>query len=493
MSVYESRINAKIKQLKSENDLRNYKRLDYESSLSRYIQFNISSPSGSKNDLTKFERLDVDVFVKNNLKNDYCNYYKLSRFSKTTTGNEINKSKNFLRNIILDYDGYDWNSEGIEYYSRNQIPLSYFVDKYGSSLTFMIVDLMNYQGNYDDLINQSMKSIIDTIRSTIDLNNLDNELNDASNNVLNILTSFFTYDFNDVINDSIQNTNDVLSAFSNIENQLLLEEDTFNFDKLTILTDVPMSDNISEPPPTPDKAEYLQIIAKQTRKGSAFIIDDTDDNERVLMLHKVGSYHLLMCNGDDVSHSVRDKIEIIDANRKIIIKKDKIEIVQGSYKIEIRQNNEIHIHGDQHVMIEKNKNLKIKKNYNEHVDNDKNIYIKNDLNTKIQHDKKEFIDNDYMQSVYHDRYKFVNNDAIEDINHDYNLIIGNDSLEIVGNNKEVAIGGDYHFGVQNDSNEEIQGNLSITIYGQADIYANNDINIESASNINIRGSIINLN
>lgn len=106
---------------------------------------------------------------------------------------------------------------------------------------------------------------------------------------------------------------------------------------------------ISEKELTPELGEYGKVrVVAETHKGNVILLDETDDNERVFLLHPKGSYLNIDTTGDKT-----DKTE-----------GHSYTLTSKEWKIEVGENRITFVHGDETITIDKNRNVDVGENEN---------------------------------------------------------------------------------------------------------------------------------
>jgi hypothetical protein len=132
---------------------------------------------------------------------------------------------------------------------------------------------------------------------------------------------------------------------------------------------------IKEPKPTPEKAKYGLIIARQTHSGHVFIQDDTPGNRRVITQHATGTYDAMLNDGSQVIHVTKDRMLLVKENQKIYIGEDSLILIDGNEWVEIKKNRTEHIDNDKYSVIDHNKKTKIKNDEEREIGNNSDLKI----------------------------------------------------------------------------------------------------------------------
>lgn len=185
----------------------------------------------------------------------------------------------------------------------------------------------------------------------------------------------------------------------------------------------PSDGSITEPTPTPEKAEYGKIQVKENKGGFLEIYDETEGNVRKISQHPTGTYDAMLDDGNRVFKTTNKQIHIVDGSWEISIGGDVIELVNKGVKIEIKEDFIENIQGNVNSNVEKEKATKVGSN------------------------------------------------VINDYGADFSeKISGNSEVTIGGNHKE-SIGGNVNESVGGNHKESVSGNLNITVSGNATISA----------------------
>lgn len=199
---------------------------------------------------------------------------------------------------------------------------------------------------------------------------------------------------------------------------------------------------ISEPKPTPEKAEYGKIQVKETKAGFVDIVDETPGNQRKISQHPTGSYEATLNDGSVHKKITKNRQEITDGDWKVTTSKDKVEIVIGDSKIEIRKNDFRTIH----------------ENNNIDIGGDSNILIKGDVKEDIKGSKTEKI--------------------------------GENNTSSVAGNRNDKTDGNYDEKIGGNQSSNITGNLTITVTGNVNINSSGQTTINSSGPATISSTAI---
>lgn len=120
---------------------------------------------------------------------------------------------------------------------------------------------------------------------------------------------------------------------------------------------------------------YPYNNATITESGHSFELDDTPKRERIRLTHRTGTFIEMHPNGDEVHKVFGDGYEITI--------KDKNVLIQGKCNIEILGDANIRVHGDKIEQIDGNYELRVKKNLFQTVEGTTNITSKNDMDVRI--------------------------------------------------------------------------------------------------------------
>jgi hypothetical protein len=112
-----------------------------------------------------------------------------------------------------------------------------------------------------------------------------------------------------------------------------------------------------------------------TESGHSFELDDTPKRERIRLTHRTGTFIEMHPNGDEVHKVFGDGYEITI--------KDKNVLIQGKCNIEVMGDANIHIKGDKIEQIDGNYELRVKKNLIQTVEGTTNITSKSDMDIRI--------------------------------------------------------------------------------------------------------------
>lgn len=209
---------------------------------------------------------------------------------------------------------------------------------------------------------------------------------------------------------------------------------------------------VAEPKPTDDKAEYGKIQVKENKAGFQEISDETPGNVRKVSMHPSGTYVSMLDNGDQISKTTGDKVDMNDGNWNIKTEKDRIEIISGDSKIEIRKGLIYNI-GD---------------NVNNNVGGDVNNVITGDFNDDVKGDYSAKINGDYSDNVGGTRTEKTGGDVIE------------------------KIGGSLKQTITNTMTVIVTGNINIISSGNTNITSSGTTNVTSGAMIKLTAPMIKL-
>lgn len=105
---------------------------------------------------------------------------------------------------------------------------------------------------------------------------------------------------------------------------------------------------------------YPYNNATITESGHSFELDDTPKRERIRLTHRTGTFIEMHPNGDEVHKVFGDGYEITI--------KDKNVLIQGKCNIEILGDANIHVHGDKIEQVDGNYELRVKKSFTQVID-----------------------------------------------------------------------------------------------------------------------------
>lgn len=113
--------------------------------------------------------------------------------------------------------------------------------------------------------------------------------------------------------------------------------------------------NINEKSLNLEKSKYGKIKVIESKSGHVFIQDDTPGNERILNLHKSGSYEDINSNGDIVKKTVGEMNVFVNKDFIIVVGSDFVNVIKGDYEIQIKGDYNKNILGDKNLYINGNK------------------------------------------------------------------------------------------------------------------------------------------
>jgi hypothetical protein len=220
--------------------------------------------------------------------------------------------------------------------------------------------------------------------------------------------------------------------------------------------------------PTPYNAKYPFNSVWESESGHVIEIDDTENNERIHMYHKTGTFQEIDRNGTLVRRIIGDAYEIWDRDGFIHIKGECNITVEGNANILVANDCELEVDGFLNANVGKDSNWSIAGNSNYTVGGDVNWNVKGKTNYTVGGDVNHSIAGDVNNVVNGNIYNNVgkglhnvvkgtlNNDVAKDLNNVIkgsinntistdlnNSITGNINTSVGGSDKTL-VSGDYH-------------------------------------------------
>lgn len=222
---------------------------------------------------------------------------------------------------------------------------------------------------------------------------------------------------------------------------------------ITALNPTAVETKIKEKAPTPERAEYGQIQVQETSGGHVIIVDDTENNKRLIRQHANGTYDSMTDKGDRTEKVVKDSYTFIRRDMIIHVERDQVRIISGNSNLEIRGSESRQVAGNKMVNID------------------------GDDETKVGGDHIV----DATGNVSNNAGSGYGSKCAE--NRD--IVTGGNSNENVTGNDNKTIGG--------SKNETISGSEVKNVNGSLSIVANGAITIVSSSQVVVTAPIISLN
>ena len=143
-------------------------------------------------------------------------------------------------------------------------------------------------------------------------------------------------------------------------------------------------------PLTAYNAFYPYNHVHESESGHIIEIDDTNDNERLAMYHKTGTYVDIDRNGTMTRKVVGDSYEIFMRHNNVIIKGDANVTVEGNCNIYVKNNCNIevdgdlktHVHGDYELNVAGKIDIAAGKAFTAYTDKDMSIQAKTGISAK---------------------------------------------------------------------------------------------------------------
>jgi hypothetical protein len=234
------------------------------------------------------------------------------------------------------------------------------------------------------------------------------------------------------------------------------------------------------------KPVYPNCHTTETIGGHTIEIDDTKGAERLLTLHKTGSYEeidytgtrTVVIVGDDYEICMKGKNVNIKGACNVTINGEARTLVKGDYYLEVEGNHYTNIHGMKHTKVGMSEYIETIKDKKENIGGLLTTRIgKNERRTVGANKKSDEDPGDSVLEIFGSQELTVNENRTETISKSSDTII----LESAS------------FSVNNTFNMSSQGNMKIETLANLDIDGKTDIDIACPADIDINGGTINLN
>lgn len=169
--------------------------------------------------------------------------------------------------------------------------------------------------------------------------------------------------------------------------------------------------------PTPYNAKYPYNAVWESESGHIIEIDDTNNNERINIHHKKGTFIEIDRNGTMVRRIVGDSYEILD------------------------RDGFIHIKGNCNITVEGDANILVANNCELEVDGDLNANVGNNSNWSIGGDAKYTVRGDVYWDIAGNEHKTIKKSSNTKITNNINLNVDGDQLNTIGGKISVQSGG----------------------------------------------------
>ena len=121
--------------------------------------------------------------------------------------------------------------------------------------------------------------------------------------------------------------------------------------------------------------EYPYVTVEETASGHTKIEDNTVGSEKLVEIHRTGTYTAILPDGSQEN-------KIIGRN-VVIVEKDNFVTITGSCNITIHGNSEIVVKGDKTERIEGDYTLQVNGNYNKAIVGDYNTSVNGDAGLEV--------------------------------------------------------------------------------------------------------------
>lgn len=169
--------------------------------------------------------------------------------------------------------------------------------------------------------------------------------------------------------------------------------------------------------PTPYNAKYPFNSVWESESGHVIEIDDTENNERIHMYHKTGTFQEIDRNGTLVRRIVGDAYEVWD------------------------RDGFIHIKGECNITVEGNANILVANDCELEVDGFLNANVGKDMNWSVAGDAKWSVAGDVHWDITGNEQKKIGKNKNTKVIKDLNINVDGDTLNTTGGKISVESGG----------------------------------------------------
>lgn len=196
---------------------------------------------------------------------------------------------------------------------------------------------------------------------------------------------------------------------------------------------------IAEATPTGEKAQYGKIRVNQTKGGFVDITDETPGNKRRIFIHPTGTYFQTVDNGDVLEKIVHDKMTIIINDWNISISGNKIEVIDGNNKIQIKKDRQTNINGNDHTNVDKDTNTNIGGNTALQVKGNSSESIQGNFTSEINKNLTEAVKQNYNHTVDGSEFNTVMKDRTDVVCGNLTVTVSGNAVVHVGGNANISV------------------------------------------------------